>query len=79
MTTNEFINQIDARDYASRDKHRIIFETFESLKPGTRMELINDHNPKPLFYEFKIERQGTFTWDYLEEGPELWRVAIGKV
>lgn len=74
-----FKKHIDAREYLPKDKHRIIFETFESLEPGTKMELINDHNPKPLFYQFKIERAGTFTWEYIEEGPEVWRVAIGKV
>lgn len=42
------------------------------------MELINDHNPKPLHYQFKAEREGFFYWDYLEEGPEVWRVAITK-
>ncbi|WEG15036.1 DUF2249 domain-containing protein [Pullulanibacillus sp. KACC 23026] len=57
----------------------MILETFEALNPGTYMELIHDHNPKPLFYEFKIERPGAFEWEYLEEGPEIWRVAIKKL
>lgn len=43
------------------------------------MELTNDHDPRPLFYQFQIEREGTFSWEYLEKGPELWRVAIGKL
>ena len=33
-------------------------------------------DPKPLFYQFSFERAGTFTWTYLEEGPEVWRVEI---
>lgn len=36
------------------------------------------HDPKPLYYQFSFERAGTFTWAYLEEGPEVWRVEIGK-
>jgi uncharacterized protein (DUF2249 family) len=26
----------------------------------------------------EAERTGQFTWDYLEEGPEAWRVRIGR-
>jgi uncharacterized protein (DUF2249 family) len=42
------------------------------------MELINDHDPKPLRYQFMMELPDRFEWDYLEEGPEVWRVSIGK-
>jgi uncharacterized protein (DUF2249 family) len=39
---------------------------------------VNDHDPKPLFYQFSAERAGEFTWDYIESGPMVWRVRIGK-
>jgi uncharacterized protein (DUF2249 family) len=39
---------------------------------------VNDHDPKPLYYQFDAEHSGAFTWDYLESGPETWRVRIGK-
>ncbi|HEX7063458.1 MAG TPA: DUF2249 domain-containing protein [Bacillales bacterium] len=79
MANSHFEARIDVREYSSREKHPAIFRTFDSLNPGETMELINDHNPKPLLYEFKIEREGIFTWDYLEEGPEVWRISIGRV
>ena len=40
--------------------------------------LVNDHDPKPLYYQFAAEHAGDSTWDYLEEGPEVWRVQIGR-
>ncbi len=73
-----FAKTVDAREYKPIDKHRVIFETFDSLGKGEKMELINDHDPKPLYYQFKAEREGFFNWEYLEEGPEVWRVAITK-
>lgn len=79
MENHEFATRIDVREYAPPEKHPAIYQTFESLEVGQKMELINDHNPKPLFYEFKMERPDTFTWDYLEEGPVVWRVAIGRI
>ncbi|WP_449436936.1 DUF2249 domain-containing protein [Pedobacter steynii] len=38
----------------------------------------NDHDPKPLYYQFLAERGQTFSWDYLENGPEIWKVKIAK-
>ena len=73
-----FVKTVDAREHKSKDKHRVIFEAFDSLKKGEKMELINDHDPKPLHYQMKAEMQGQFVWEYLEEGPEVWRVAITR-
>ena len=75
---NNFAAQVDARLYQPKDKHPTILNTFASLNPGEVMELINDHDPRPLHYQFMIELSDQFTWEYLEEGPEVWRVAIGK-
>ena len=43
------------------------------------MELINDHDPKALYHQFQAEMPGMFAWDYLEKGPETWRVVITKL
>lgn len=74
----DFTSTVDARLYEPRDKHPKIFNTFEALKAGERMELINDHDPRPLHYQFIMEMPNQFEWEYLEEGPEVWRVSIGK-
>jgi regulator of cell morphogenesis and NO signaling len=70
---------LDVREMAPRIRHPKIFETFDALAPGQAFILVNDHEPKPLFYQFLAERLGTFRWRYLEEGPETWRVEIAKV
>ena len=75
---SNFIATVDARIYEPKDKHPMIFKTFESLASGEKMELINDHDPRPLHYQFIMELPETFEWEYLEEGPEVWRVAIMK-
>ncbi|MFW6039075.1 MAG: DUF2249 domain-containing protein [bacterium] len=69
---------IDVREIVPRERHPLIFQTFHALQPGETFELVNDHDPKPLYYQFAAEHQGQFTWDYLEQGPERWRVRIGK-
>jgi uncharacterized protein (DUF2249 family) len=69
--------QLDVRVIAPRDRHELIFDTYASLLPNETFILINDHDPKPLYYQFSAEHPGQFTWDYLEKGPEVWRVRIG--
>lgn len=59
-------------------RHSLIFQTYEELQPGKSFLLVNDHDPKPLYYQFAYEKAGAFSWDYEEQGPEVWRVRIGK-
>jgi uncharacterized protein (DUF2249 family) len=74
----DFAAVVIAPNYPPREKHPVIFSTFDSLKSGEFMQLINDHDPKPLHYQFMVERADQFTWEYLEQGPDVWKVAIGK-
>ena len=69
---------LDVRKLIPMERHRTIFATWQGLAAGKSFVLINDHDPKPLFYQFMFERNGQFTWDYLEQGPATWRVRIGK-
>jgi uncharacterized protein (DUF2249 family) len=73
-----FKTTIDVRAIVPRERHPLIFGTFDTLLPGEALLLINDHDPKPLFYQFQAESAGQFTWEYLENGPEVWQVKIGK-
>lgn len=79
--TSESINppiELDARILPPREKHPTIFRTFEELKSGQAMILVNDHDPRPLRYQLLAERPNTFDWVYDEEGPTVWRVRITR-
>ena len=69
---------IDVRTMIPRERHPLIFGTFDQLAVGESLLLINDHDPKPLFYQFQAESKDAFTWDYLESGPDVWQLRIGK-
>jgi uncharacterized protein (DUF2249 family) len=73
------LDAIDVRTIAPRHRHPLLFEKFDALGAGDAYVLINDHDPKPLYYQFQAERPGELDWSYLEEGPEVWRVRIGKL
>ncbi|HXF69493.1 MAG TPA: DUF2249 domain-containing protein [Thermoflexus sp.] len=73
------VQELDVRSVPPPQRHPLIFQTFEALRPGEAFILVNDHDPKPLYYQFQYERPGQFSWTYLEQGPEVWRVRIGRV
>lgn len=70
--------ELDVRSLQPIHRHRAIFATFEALPKGECFVLLNDHDPKPLYYQFQAELSGQFEWEYLEEGPEVWRVRIAR-
>ena len=78
MNTAAARTVIDVRAIAPRDRHPLIFSTFGQLAAGEAFLLVNDHDPKPLYYQFKAELDGQFQWDYLESGPEVWKVRIAR-
>ena len=61
-----------------RLKHPTIFKHFDMLKEGEAFQILNDHDPKPLYYQLLGERGNIFTWSYLEQGPQWWKVQIKK-
>lgn len=69
---------LDARDLSPDERLSQIFSTFDALPAGAAMELVNSVDPVPLQQQLKLTRHGQFTWDYLENGPDTWRVRIGK-
>lgn len=62
-------------------KHRFetIMGAYRALGVGAAMELVVDHDPMCMYYTLKAEYgDGLFTFQYLEAGPERWRVLVGK-
>lgn len=70
--------KLDVRDEVPARRHELILSTYHRLEPDTSFVLVNDHDPKPLYYQFAAEYPDAFTWEYFEEGPEVWRVRIGR-
>jgi regulator of cell morphogenesis and NO signaling len=69
---------LDVTVIEPRFKHPTIFQKFDSILPGGSFVIVNDHDPKPLYYQLLAERGQIFSWEYLEAGPEVWRVKIEK-
>ena len=70
---------LDVTKIEPKFKHPAIFQRYEDLPVGQSFILLNDHDPKPLYYQFKAEKGEEFGWEYLEEGPVTWQVKISKL
>ncbi len=71
-------SEIDVRSLVPAQRHRRIFELINELAIGNTFVLVNDHDPKPLYYQLEAEYPHQFSWTYLERGPEIWRIEIGR-
>lgn len=69
-------NILDVTVLEPKLKHATIFDRFDALQPGDHLIIHNDHDPKPLYYHLKAEKDNGFEWEYLEEGPVWWKVKI---
>ncbi|USZ67228.1 DUF2249 domain-containing protein [Halorussus salilacus] len=46
---------VDVREIPPPERHPMIHQTFEDMDSGETLEIVNDHEPKPLFYEMQAE------------------------
>lgn len=59
-----------------QQKHALIFNIFENSKSGESFIIHNDHDPKPVYYQLQSTHGDTFSWDYLQEGPDSWDIRV---
>jgi len=78
VAPNKDFIDLDVRSYPPAQRHALIFDVLGKLQPGKGFTLINDHDPKPLYYQIEAEHPGAFSWDYVERGPAVWRVQVGR-
>ncbi|MEM2896991.1 MAG: DUF438 domain-containing protein [Candidatus Bathyarchaeia archaeon] len=75
----ETIKNLDLRNTLPPERHAKILEMWNNLKEGEALRVINDHDPKPLYYQFEVEHKGRFKWEYEQSRPKEWIVKIKKV
>ncbi|XVH33265.1 DUF2249 domain-containing protein (plasmid) [Haloferacaceae archaeon DSL9] len=46
---------LDVREIPPFERHTKIHELFAEMAPGETLTIINDHEPKPLYYEMAAE------------------------
>jgi uncharacterized protein (DUF2249 family)/iron-sulfur cluster repair protein YtfE (RIC family) len=70
---------LDVRPLPHALRHEQIFGMVNQLERGQSFVLLNDHDPKPLRFQFEAQAPGQIGWEYLVQGPEIWRVRISRL
>ncbi|MBW7867143.1 MAG: DUF2249 domain-containing protein [Brumimicrobium sp.] len=78
LEESNIIEDFDLRPYPPAQRHDMVFETFDKLKSGEAFVFINDHDPKPLYYQIEAENTEPFKWEYLVSGPIEWKIKVSK-
>ena len=68
--------ELDVRVLPPPKKHTTIHEMLERLQPGEALRITNDHDPRPLRFELDHDHPNTYSFHYLESGPDTWLVDI---
>ena len=70
---------LNAWQFPANIRHQIIFVLLDALPVNHTLMLINDHDPKPLFYQIDAEQPGVFSRAPTKEDNFLFYVSITRV
>ncbi|HET8657058.1 MAG TPA: DUF2249 domain-containing protein [Longimicrobiaceae bacterium] len=71
--------ELDVRPVEPKYRLETIMGAYDSLPAGGTLSLTVDHDPKCMYYTLDaMHGSDSFTFEYLENGPEVWRVEVQK-
>src|SRR5688572_3334766 len=79
MSENLNNEALDVRVLAPIERHKLLVKMFGELPVGQNFIFINDHDPKPLYYEFRSIYGDVVEWEYLNRGGREWKVKVTRL
>ncbi len=79
MFQNHSPATIDVRRIAAIEQGTAFLAAFRALALDGTLEIVDDHDPKALYFRLRAEAPGSFAWVYAQSGPDLWRVSVRKL
>lgn len=70
--------ELDVRPLIPIKRHEKLLKLFRDLPAGESFVFINDHDPKPLYYEFRSIYGNVVGWEYLQRGGQEWKVKVTR-
>ncbi|HRP52342.1 MAG TPA: DUF2249 domain-containing protein [Fluviicola sp.] len=70
--------ELDVRVLVPIQRHELLIKLFNDLPVKDTFTFINDHDPIPLFYEFRSIYGDVVGWEYLNKGGREWKVKVTK-
>lgn len=72
-------HEIDLCATPRPERHPIVFAAFDRLAVGESLIIYNDHDPQPLRLQIEQMREGEMNWEYVERGPDTFRIRLTRV
>lgn len=76
---SEPITELDVRVWVPIKRHENLLRMFNELQVGDSFIFINDHDPLPLYYEFRSIHGDVVGWEYLQRGGRDWKVKVTRL
>ena len=70
--------ELDVRVLVPIKRHELLLQLFKELPVKESFTFINDHDPIPLFYEFRSIYGDVVGWEYLHKGGREWKVKVTR-
>lgn len=73
---DEGVPELDVQTIPHAVRHAAIFGVLDGLRPGFSVILSATHDPVPLLQQLEDRAPGDFEVNYLDRGPERWRLRV---
>lgn len=70
--------ELDARAIPPAVRHDAVLGALSGVGPGNGLIVVAPHDPKPLLQQISVAFKDAFAVEYLEQGPEAWRVELTR-
>ena len=77
LANSTSIPELDVVQIPHEIRHGAIHGALSTRDVGDALILIAPHNPLPLLREVEA-RDDTFALEYLQEGPDVWRIKFTR-
>lgn len=68
--------ELDARAVPHAIRHATVFGALDAVGPGSGLILVAPHDPLPLLAQIEDRWPGVFTVEYVQRGPETWKLSF---
>ncbi|RAV16136.1 cation-binding protein [Mycolicibacterium sp. GF69] len=70
---------LDVRAVPHSIRHATVFGAFDAVPVGGALVLVAHHDPVPLLGQLHDRTAGRMSVDYLERGPDVWRLRLRRL
>ncbi|MCV7281046.1 DUF2249 domain-containing protein [Mycolicibacterium flavescens] len=69
---------LDVREVPHSIRHATVFGAFDAVRAGGALVLVAPHDPVPLLRQLHDRTSGRISVEYLERGPEAWKLRLTR-